>query len=183
MTWTIDAPLGVVVGTFPQATGRFYDSGLAASYTTVALSANVLYAVPFLVPKTVTYSALVFEVTTQSAGNNARLGIYSDTNGAPDALVLDGGTVSLTGTGAKTVVISQSLTAGAYWLAYVSNGTPSVRATSATSANPSLGFTSGTDTTVHTGWSVAFAYAALPNPFTGGGALITTAGIRLMAGL
>ena len=167
----------------PYSAGKYYSSPNINALTTLALSANTLYGIPFLVPALVTATSINIEVTTQSAGNNLRMGIYNDSSGAPGSLVLDAGTVSLTGTGGKAITISQSLSPGWYWLACVTNGTPTVRALSQTNALPMLGFTSGTDTTWHVGWSVAFTYAALPTPFTGGGALMTTAAPRIMIGI
>lgn len=183
MGWTDTPAPGYIVGMIPQTAGRFYSSPAALSLTTLAISANVLYATPFYVPTTKTYTAILIEVTATGAGS-IRLGIYSDTSGAPDALVLDAGTVTVSSTGARSITISQSLAAGWYWLAGVANVAPTVRAGANTApVNQMLGFTSGTDTTLHIAWSVAFTYAALPNPFTGGGALMTTAAPRFMVGL
>ena len=53
-----------------------------------------------------------------------RLGIYNNTNGQPSTLILDAGTV--TPTAANTVyeiTISQTLSAGFYWLAFCQQGT------------------------------------------------------------
>jgi hypothetical protein len=142
--------------------------------------ANILYGIPFLVPETATYTSITIEVTTLKAGSSLRLGIYRDSSGAPGALVLDAGVVSGATTGAKTIVISQQLTAGWYWLACLANDTPTIRALTATSSLQWLGYTSGTDVTTHAGWSVAQAYGALPDPFTPGGALTTIAAHRIM---
>jgi hypothetical protein len=63
--------------------------------------------------------------------------------------------------------------AGWYWMAAVLDaGTPSVNHMTAVGCLPYLGFTSLTDVTFHAGYSRAFTYAALPNPF-GSGALTT----------
>lgn len=183
MGFEITNPLGTTFGDLPHASGRFYDSRIQSAFTTVALSANTLYGVPFYVPNTTTYTAIVVEVTTLAGGKSVRLGIYNDSNGTPGTLVLDAGTVSAATTGGKTITISQQLTTGWYWLAAVSDGTPSLRALSQSNALPSLGFTSGTDVTNHVGWSVSFTFAALPSPFTGGGALLTTAPPRILLGV
>lgn len=167
----------------PTVSGRFYSCPFVESLTTFAMSASILYAIPILLTSAETGQTNNIEVTVQSAGNNLRMGIYADSDGVPSSLILDAGTVSLTGTGNKPISISQNLSAGWYWLACVTNGTPTVRALSQSNALPVLGFTSATDTTTHVGWSVAFTYAALPNPFTGGGALMTTAAPRLMLGV
>jgi len=59
----------------------------------------------------------------------------------------------------------------------VFDATPTVRALANAAGNPlgCLGFTSGLDTGYHVGVTVAFTYAALPDPFTAGSALSTAA--------
>ncbi len=178
--------IGQVVSGYPHATGRFYSSPLTIVLTTFTMVLDTLYAIPFLVPVTKTYTSLNIEVTTQAAGKLGRMGIWQDSSGAPGALELDpAATISFTGTGVRSHVISHQLVAGNYWLGIVSDGGPVVRAVSNASGAclASLGFTSGTDTTLHPGWSVALTFpSTLPNPFTGGGALATGALPRLMAG-
>ena len=166
------------VSTYPpliieHAGGRFYGSQLGVGgLATVVHTLNTLFATPFHVPQTQTYTVIGIEVTTLTAGN-LRLGIYRDSSGAPGALVLDAGVVTTGTTGAKTIVISQQLTAGHYWLASVSDAGPTLRGYTTAASLHWLGFTSGTDTNIHTGVSVAFTYAALPDPSTGGSALFT----------
>lgn len=184
MGWDVNPALGSVFGAIPLAAGRFYDSGLQSAYTTLAMAVNTLYAAPFYVPRTTTFTSINIEVTVLALASSMRLGIYTDTSGAPDALVLDAGTVSLTTTGGKTIAISQSLAAGWYWLAGVGNGLATLRAASQTNAmGNQIGFSSGTDTTNHVGWSVAFAFGALPNPFQAGGAVMAGACPRFMLGI
>ena len=181
--WTVEKALANKNSPWlPLSTGRYYSSPGVNALTTLTLTINTLYAIPILLPELHTATTINIEVTTQSAGNNLRMGIYSDLSGVPDTLILDAGTVSLTGTGNKAISISQSLPMNWYWLALVANGAAAVRALSQTNAMPMLGFSSGTDTTIHVGWSVAFTYAALPSTFTSGGALMTTAAPRLMLG-
>lgn len=178
----------------PHVAGRYYGTpiGSGASATTGAVTADILYAIPFIVPDTHTYDRIAVECTTQDAvePNDARLGIYTDSGaGAPDALVLDAGEIDLTGTGAKEITISQQLTPGWYWLAFVTeSGVGIFRCYSGAAVQPWLG-SSDPDgqTSGYSFWSVAFTYAALPNPFTVGGALglgtaaIQCPGIRLRA--
>lgn len=61
-------------------------------------------------------------------GTVLRFMIYGDTDGVPDTLILDAGTVNANSTGPAEVTISQALDAGRVWLAMVSDGTPSVAA-------------------------------------------------------
>ena len=167
-----------------HASGRLYATPLAAgTATTVAMAANKLYSVPFLVWKPTTYTVIGLEMTSATAGN-FRLGIYNDGGSdAPGTLKLDAGAVALgSAAGFKSIAISQLLNPGWYHLAVVSDAAPTVRASTAANCLQWRGFTSGTDVTTKLIYSVAFTYAALPDPFTGGGALEAIAILRLMMG-
>lgn len=92
--------------------------GATTSLTPVV---GVLYAMPFYVPTSTTFTKIISLVTTGVASSTVRLGIYSDTGGVPNALVVDAGTVS-TATSADAPItfgVAQTLTAGWYWLAIV----------------------------------------------------------------
>lgn len=85
------------------------------------LTLNRMHFIPLAISETHTFIRIGVEVTTGgSAGSVLRFGLYDDTGAnGPGALILDGGTVATTGTGAKTVVISQSLAPGRVWIAVV----------------------------------------------------------------
>jgi len=167
----------------PHAGGRFYGNLCETVTTTLALTANILYAMPFFVPTTTPYTSISIEVSTLKAGASIQLGIYRDSSGVPGALVLDAGNVSAAATGLKTIVIAQTLTPGWYWLVGLASDTPTVRACSINSALRFLGSPTGLDVVNHVGWSVAQAYGALPNPFTAGGALLVGNAPRVMLSL
>lgn len=163
--------------------GRLYTSSLSAgAATTLVISSGLLYAIPYRVSKTATYVVLGIEITTNTTGN-FRLGVYNDSGGVPASLKFDGGAVAMGGaSGFKSVSISQILTPAWYWLAFVSDATPTCRAITASAALQWTGFTSGTDTTTKPGFTVSQAYGALPDPFTGGGALAAINPPRIMIG-
>lgn len=167
----------------PHQSGRLNDSSIAAgALTTVTHTADTLFATPIFIPATITYTTLGIEVTTASSGS-VRLGIYTDNGGVPNTLVVDGGaTFTSTPAQFRSVTISQVLSPGWYWLASLTSVSPTVRALTQSSGLHLMGFSSGTDTTVHGGWSVSKAYGALPSTFTGGGALLTTNPPRHMIG-
>jgi len=76
------------------------------------------YYARLLVPRTCTIDRIAVQVTDPSNGGVSavvRLGLYTDVNGRPATLVVDGGTTPATSTGTKTVVISQAITQGYYW--------------------------------------------------------------------
>lgn len=160
---------------FPPShtSGRYYTSPLNYLTANLTLVAGTLYATPFYVGGTTSYSSININVVTLSAGKSIRLGVYTSTNMAPDALLLDAGVVSASASGLKSIAIDLTLSKGWYWLVLVSDGTPVVTGINSTTTSGLglLGFTSGTDTTNHQSWTVVGAYAALPDPFTPGGAL------------
>ena len=135
-----------------------------------ALVANQLYATALLIPRDMTLDRICFEVTTAGAGGTkARLGIYNDgTDLYPGALLVDAGEVAVDTTGLKTIIISQALTKGIYWLAVVTDGTPK---TYYETEVPNILGDSTSLYRTRAGWRVAHTYAALPDPFTAGGAV------------
>ncbi len=149
--------------------------------TTQIVNANQMLAFPFLVARDITVDRIAVHVSTADAGKNARLGIYNNgTNLYPGTLVLDAGVVSVNATGVQAITIDQALTKGLYWLVLVSDGTPTFRARS--SLTTILGGDATNFATIVLGWKVTFTYAALPNPFTAGGALASNF-FGLMIGL
>lgn len=142
---------------------------------TPAMTANQLYAIPFTVPRAITIDRLAVEVTTGADGKYVRVGVYNNgTNLYPGTLNTDVGTALVTNTGIKAVTITGnlSLTKGLYWMAIVSDGTPSLRGCAFYYC---LAGQLATDfSKLQHGWKVAFTYAALPDPFTTGGALQST---------
>jgi hypothetical protein len=173
MAWDLSTVLTPVpVLQIDHVTGRVYSSHLGGGTLTVgAVAANTLYAHPFNVPQAVTYTVVSIEVTTFATGN-ARLGVYANNAGVPGALILDAGAVSTgTANGEKTIAISLARNPGKVWLAAVFDAAPSVRLMTSASGLHWLGASSGTDTNIHMGVSVAFTYAALPDPFTAGSVL------------
>jgi hypothetical protein len=104
------------------AANRYYTAPHKA-ITPVAMTANLLHAIPFFCPQRKTFTKIGFQVTTLTAGN-ARLGIYkSGSNGGPTTLILDAGAISTGTTGVKEITISQQLEPGLYFLAIVTDNT------------------------------------------------------------
>lgn len=101
--------------------GTFYYSPNFSSTTTSAFATGILYAMPFYVGTSTTFTKLTLVVTIGGVLSTIRTGIYSDTNGKPDALVYDAGAVASTAAGniTNTLGTPQTLSAGWYWLACV----------------------------------------------------------------
>ena len=139
---------------------------------------DLLKAAPMYIPDLHTYTQITAEVTAAAGAGAIRLGIYAD-NGAmyPGALILDAGTIDSNSVAIQSIAISQSLPCGWVWLAMVPNISVSMRLLAPTShvSSAVLGYASAaaSSTTVG-GVSVAFTYAALPNPFTAGATLVST---------
>lgn len=108
------------------ATGLGYVSGkLYASYGSAGGSgsspaANTTYYVPFRVTETKTFDRINFVTSNTTITGTAtfRLGIYNQSAGVPTTVLLDAGTVNATtGNTTYSVTMSQSLSAGVYYLA------------------------------------------------------------------
>ncbi len=111
-------------------TGEYFYPMPILGHGTIALAANWIYAIPFVVERNITIDRLAIQVTSASgAGTEARLGLYKDgTNLYPGELVVDAGVVA---TDANTVVaasISESLDKGLYFLVIASESTPTLMA-------------------------------------------------------
>jgi hypothetical protein len=147
---------------------RWFTVATTATAMTVstALTADRIYAHPFNVPKTITLDKIGVNCTTLVAGGSLRLGIYSDSNGEPSALVLDAGTVDTSGTGVKTIDINQQLTPNMYWLAAASkSATHAFRVPAIAATINVCGVIDTLPTAVGTHFYAAHAFGALPNPF------------------
>jgi hypothetical protein len=79
-----------------------------------------VHAVPFWIPERMSFSHIGIRVTVAaSAGGIMRLGIYTNVNSRPSALIVDAGTVSTTTTGIKEIAIAQTFDKGFVWLCMV----------------------------------------------------------------
>jgi hypothetical protein len=152
---------------------NYYISPTAApsTGTSVAL-ANTAYYQPFILPG-IGVDRIGIE-TTAGAGN-ARLGIYSNTNGLPDQLILDAGILDVSGIAVNEI----SLASTAYlpnawvWGCIIYSGTPTVRGGAAVANSYLIGVP-----TLSSGATRALiasqAYGALPQAATVAGITATT---------
>lgn len=151
--------------------GRYYGGMISnpGVTTTFAVSANTMYALPFVLYRKTTFSAISAQVTSLHA-SNMRMGIYADLDGLPGGLVLDAGEVSAGSTGVKDISVSLTLDPGVYWLASVYAGTPTMRAAGFHTAAANLPDIAGilgigTPGTFDTRVSASLTYGALPASF------------------
>lgn len=99
----------------------------AGGNTSVAVAGRVVY-LPFLVGRKTTFTRIAYETTTGAAGAQARMGLYSAVNGAPSAKLWETGASTGVQSAATTeITISQSVDPGAYFIAWITDGTPTMR--------------------------------------------------------
>lgn len=140
---------------------------------------DTLIAMPFISPAHGgTLDRIAFRVTTGGAlGSVARVGLYENTDNKnlyPAALLADSGSTVTTSTGAKTYTISQELEPGrVYWLAYVcGTAAPTLRCLAMANCSHLLGQDNNLNNNLNVGLTVAFTFAALPDPFSGSAAML-----------
>lgn len=103
-----------------QSTALWFGSASTATGNpaNVMPPTNSLVFAPIIIPTDCIADGIAIYVGVASATSTIRLGIYSDSDGVPDSLVVDAGTVTGSTTGAKTLSITdESLTAGRWWIA------------------------------------------------------------------
>src|SRR4030042_3995238 len=148
-----------------------YHSAFPDSNSTLVLTINRLYAIPFMVVDAKTITRIAIHVTSIGSAASARLGIYQD-NGSiyPGTLVSDCGIVSMAATGIKEITgLNISLTANTlYWLVLVCNVAATVSALAVVYLNSLLGYpTTALNTVGSSNSYVAFTYGALPASYPG----------------
>ncbi|MCC6752064.1 MAG: hypothetical protein IT371_30710 [Deltaproteobacteria bacterium] len=160
---------------------RLYSGTVAGTApATSAHTANVLRAIPFTSPRGGTIATINAAVTTGVAGN-LRLGIYTNTSTTdlrPGTLLAGSASISTAAAGLKTFTFGTPIVLdrdALYWLAIVNDVSVTCRVQSLAAAWPILGYAATLGTTLGYGWSVAFAYAALPASFPVAGIAVITA--------
>jgi len=156
-----------------RLSGRWYTpSNNALSIGSLGNLANSIRFSPFIVEKDIIISQLgIAVVTTATAGNTCRVGIYSNnaSTNQPSTRLVDSGTLALDSTGTKSVTgLSVSLTKGLYWFAYFSNASTGTIASIANSNLPDVIGTTGTlQNGLITGYTQTLTYTSLPATASG----------------
>ena len=103
----------------------------ATETTTLEMTNNTSYWIPFAVNRKTTVSAISVKVSTAGAGSSQNVGISNSntTNLYPNAL-LGSVTLDTSSTGLKTGTLATAitLTPGIYWIAIASSGAPTLTA-------------------------------------------------------
>jgi hypothetical protein len=135
---------------------------------TISLVTNTTYYIPIFIPSALSIDRISISTSGTFAGTaTVRLGIYSDSSGKPNTLLLDAGTVSATA--ASTVYsITTSVnipTAGIYWIA--ANAQPAATTNSyvATLSPLQVAYlpSIGTTTSMYTGYAQSSVTGAFAN--------------------
>lgn len=144
--------------------------GACAGGDTFSVSADKLYAVPFIAPaRNARIGNIAYSITTDAVGN-ARMGIYANSSASdeipvPGSLVYDSGDVSTVGTGNRITAVDLPFGQGAlFWLALSSSAAIVIRGMPISSFFPIFGGGPGGPDCI--GISVPRTHAALPSTFT-----------------
>jgi len=121
-TWETPAGGGAASTWVPMRSGSTYKTPELEAIANHSLTLNTVSYTPIIIPNNCTLDRISVVASSTGTGTG-RLGIYSDTSGAPGTLVLDAGTVSMPSAAIYSITISQAVTAGVFWLAYVAQGT------------------------------------------------------------
>jgi hypothetical protein len=100
-----------------RSAGTYQNFNATAS---VAPTINTTYYTPMYFPNSITLDRINISTRNTFAGTaTVRLGIYNDNGGIPSTVLLDAGTLSATAASTiYAITISQTITAGWYWLAF-----------------------------------------------------------------
>lgn len=125
LTVPASAGAGSVVLPGPQLRTGWYGSPLG-EVDTVVLTPGAMFAVPFPVNRAVTIDRLGLEVTGTGASTVVRLGLYSNADDNPDALLLDAGTINGATAAFQEITVDHDLDVGRVWLAACAQGSNNV---------------------------------------------------------
>ena len=158
--------------------GTYVGPSSLAPATTMGLTAETIYGIPFEIMGRTSIDRIAVEVTTLDVGSLIRLGLYREhasNQGKPGAQLEDLGTVSGTTTGIKPLVVTPDrwLAPGRYYVALVADSAVLNFRATAQGSRADLGwpgaaadFAAGTATSHWRGANGGQATsAALPDPF------------------
>lgn len=151
------------------AANQYYTSPILNTISTFVMTANLLFAMPFFVSNTTTFTKASVRVSTADAGKLVEIGIYANGAGVPTTLEYDCGNVSTTATGQIEITgLSLVLQPGWHWLVVASNS--AVTALFSTGSSDALtgsflGFNAANTVTTGITGPWTFAAGALPASF------------------
>ncbi|MEM5854469.1 MAG: hypothetical protein QW228_08950 [Candidatus Aenigmatarchaeota archaeon] len=146
---------------------RYHTMAFGGATGTLAVGANTLRVLPFLVAKTTRFDRIAIHVTTAASGTTVLLGMYDDENVYPKNLIASFGTVDSASTGLRELSINLTLEPGLYWLALISNGNPTLGGVAASACPAILGGTTPNETPANS-YYITQTTQTLPHPFPNG---------------
>lgn len=152
------------------------------SVNSVSVVPERLYFAPIVIDRDCIIDRVGIDVLGPGGGTVARLGIYSDVAGAPGLLLLDAGTVPVTG-GEQTVDVNLAVTPGRIWTAVVSDGSPGLGSTSGFMTVPGETLGAITQGGTRNGWYADIGGTVLPADAAGpSGLLVNTPTVGVLIG-
>jgi hypothetical protein len=106
----------------PIQDGFYYSTymGRAISASTDTRAADFMRAYPICFAETKTWTRIGVSVEATETDGKCRLGIYTDSGGLPDALVVDAGEIDFDAVADKPLTISEELAANTrYWVVII----------------------------------------------------------------
>lgn len=127
---SVTGALNLIIPQLPHRPGgtTFVHSATGSAAGSNAFSLNTIYAIPFYVPATTTYSHMGIIRTVTVTSGQERLGVYADAGGIPGSLLFDWGfTLPSSGAGNPgfkfiTPSPASQLSGGWVWLACAPQG-------------------------------------------------------------
>lgn len=145
---------------------RYYGPNITAPLVSDQQYEDLLVAVPMVFPTGVKWNRIGFEVSTAATGGVARLGIYSNVNARPGALLMDAGFVTLETTGKKEIVIDFENPADWFWLVIVTSQFCEILSTVGDNVSALFGLADPSYVPNDTGGVIgAMPYGTLPSTF------------------
>ena len=167
--------------TFGFTSGLYYRGFGQGSNNNIPVLNQTVY-VPLVINETQTFDRIAMQTGSSYVGTGAvRMGIYNndDTTGKPSTVLLDAGTVATTASNTiYEITISQSLTAGAYWIAFnmqTAPATPRYYAASFLTTGTAIGFQISTTGAVQAN-AGAWLEASITGAFATAGTLTSANG-------
>lgn len=170
------------ISTLPEwFAGNYYgtDTNISASgYSAGQVFNGLLYAIPVVVPRTVAIDRIGAEITTPSAGQTFRVGIYDRTGvrGRPGALIVESAALAADSAAFVEGTIAATLPAGVVWFCIqAGDNTMRFRFTVLASQIAVIGKSAGGGSAPERILVVSQSYGAFPAAFPAG-ATLNTAG-------
>ena len=164
-------------------TSGLYYSPTRSSSSSLTVTFQTTYYVPIVFNDTNTFDRISIATGASYSGTGAvRLGIYNNdsTTGKPSTVLLDAGTVATTAASTNyEITISQSLSAGAYWLAFCVQTAPTIANFVNLNGTTGVGFiVSTTGVTFNAG---AWTQTGVAGAFATAGTLVSASNIPSVA--